>query len=1025
MRNPIPFGRHLLLERINVGGMAEVFRAKSFGVEGFERIVAVKRILPQMAEDPDFVRMFKDEANLAQHLTHQNIVQIHELGKENGIYYIAMEYVMGRDLRALLDRFKRDRLLMDEGMACHVVSQICAALDYAHRKSDFSGRSLDIIHRDVSPQNVLVSFVGEVKLCDFGIAKAVTQSTRTQAGVLKGKFAYMSPEQVRGKRIDRRSDLFALGVIFYEMLTGERLFLGESDFSTLDAVRAARVPNPRKFNRELPRRLEEILLKLLARDPDQRYQWASEVYDDLHGHLVASGRVFHAHHLRQFMQETYEREIRIENAKLEEGMRARPPPELLAPRPPPAFSEVPAPAARGPSLPPPAPRPDSGETGGFAAIPGLRPAPGRDPSTTERGLPVLSEPPGQVVVSRPPSEPRAGGGRVPSHQDEEHATVMADEVSVGEAPAGQTVEGLPGSVSARARSLHAEIQAAQQELIERLEAEGLADADEGETMDVLTAGTDGELSIPLPSVIDDAERTVDGESSAQFPLDGPDTAHPPTEHTQEETHDPTQEAVGGRLVDWDAVAGALERAEDPAELSSEDDPGTDAEPPEERTAAPRPAPRRVIRETQRPNSLGVPRPPRPRDVTPAAPARALTPPPRGFGSDVVPIDQVSGPHVVPARNLGDPRVLMGLAAVVALVTILLLVLVVIRARPSGASIDITTTPTEQAEVSLNGRKLADRTPAHVEDLEVGHYVLDVRAPGFRPYHQEFDIVEQRPHTLTIPLDPLPPGEAPVVAPRLPEGAAGSGAPPAGSTAAPPPTDAAPDAGQASAWSLRVTSSPQGAAVTIDGRLAGTTPLTWDALSMAEPAQVVVELAGYRPFRQTVAPPPEAETTALLRAPLELLAPPPARPLATVPPSPRAEPAPEPKPRAEPRRRPPAPEPKPAPRVEPKPRAPPPAEPKPRPEPSRPAPRAAPPPVESPKPSPGEAEKGFLLITTIPAGAAVEIDGKPTGLKTPVRHPHPVPPGRHRVVLVTEDGKKHEFDVNIAPGAPTKLVKRLR
>ncbi len=156
---------------------------------------------------------------------------------------------------------------MSEAMAAFIISRVCESLDYAHRKRDPSGKEYKIIHRDVSPQNVLISFEGECKLCDFGIAKAVTQSTRTQAGVLKGKFAYMSPEQVRGQPIDRRSDLFALGVIFYEMLTGERLFLGESDFSTLEAVRAARIPNPRQFNRDLPKPLERILMRMLARNP--------------------------------------------------------------------------------------------------------------------------------------------------------------------------------------------------------------------------------------------------------------------------------------------------------------------------------------------------------------------------------------------------------------------------------------------------------------------------------------------------------------------------------------------------------------------------------------------------------------------------------------------------------------------------------------------------------------------------------------------------------------------------------------
>ncbi|MBI4816944.1 MAG: protein kinase [Deltaproteobacteria bacterium] len=325
MESPVPFGRYLLLERVAVGGMAEVYKAKAFGVEGFERLVAIKRILPNMSEDADFIRMFIDEARIASHLTHQNIVQIYELGKHEGIYFIAMEYVGGRDLRLLLDLFKKNRRVMDEPMACFVLARLCEALDYAHRKRDPRGKDLGIIHRDVSPQNVLVSYEGEIKLCDFGIAKAIVQSTRTQVGVLKGKFAYMSPEQVRGRPIDRRSDLFALGVIFYEMLTGERLFLGDNDYATLQAVRNAKVTPLTQVNASLSPELEEIAMRLLAKEPEQRYTWATEVLEDLHAYFARNATFFHSHHLRQFMQETFAKEIDVENAKLDAFLELRHP----------------------------------------------------------------------------------------------------------------------------------------------------------------------------------------------------------------------------------------------------------------------------------------------------------------------------------------------------------------------------------------------------------------------------------------------------------------------------------------------------------------------------------------------------------------------------------------------------------------------------------------------------------------------------------------------------------------------------
>jgi serine/threonine protein kinase len=244
LKKPIPFGKYYLLERINVGGMAEVFKAKTFGVEGFERIVAVKRILPNIAEDEEFITMFIDEAKISVQLTHANIAQIYELGAINNSYFIAMEYIPGKDMRAIFERCRKKGEPAPIPLSCYVVSKLCEGLDYAHRKKDGMGRDMNIVHRDVSPQNVLISYEGEVKVIDFGIAKAAGKATKTQAGILKGKFGYMSPEQVRGLPIDRRSDIFSTGIVLYELLTNERLFHGESDFSTLEKVRNVEILPP-------------------------------------------------------------------------------------------------------------------------------------------------------------------------------------------------------------------------------------------------------------------------------------------------------------------------------------------------------------------------------------------------------------------------------------------------------------------------------------------------------------------------------------------------------------------------------------------------------------------------------------------------------------------------------------------------------------------------------------------------------------------------------------------------------------
>ena len=305
MNKPTPFGKYYLLERINVGGMAEVFKAKVVGVEGFERIVALKRILPHIAEDEEFITMFIDEAKIAVQLQHANIAQIFDLGKVDDAYFIALEYVQGRDLRGIFDDLHRHGQAMPLPQVCYLIMQACEGLDYAHNKRDAQGRALNLVHRDVSPQNVLIGFEGEVKIIDFGIAKAAGKASKTQAGILKGKFGYMSPEQVRGLSIDRRSDIFAVGIILYEMLTGERLFVGESDFSTLEKVRNVEVVPPSTFNSRIPEQLERVVLKALAKDLEDRYQNALDLHDDLQAFLYSVGQFSSRKDLSVWMKRTF------------------------------------------------------------------------------------------------------------------------------------------------------------------------------------------------------------------------------------------------------------------------------------------------------------------------------------------------------------------------------------------------------------------------------------------------------------------------------------------------------------------------------------------------------------------------------------------------------------------------------------------------------------------------------------------------------------------------------------------------
>ena len=316
-RRVIPFGKYLLLERLAVGGMAEVYLAKSFGVEGFEKVIAIKRILPTMVEDADFIEMFIDEAKIAGQLSHANICPIYELGRIGESHYIAMEYVWGKDLLQTMNRCRRMRRHMPVAMVAWIAARMCEALQYAHSKRDRKGRPLKIIHRDVSPQNIIVSYDGAVKLIDFGIARASSKTNKTRAGVLKGKFGYMSPEQVRGLPIDHRSDLFAVGTCLYEMLTTERLFLGESDFSTLEKVRNAAVAPLSRTAPHVPEELANIVMKSLSRDADDRYSTAAEMQGALQEFLAKAHPGFATTKLSSWLKSAFSEELAKEKERID------------------------------------------------------------------------------------------------------------------------------------------------------------------------------------------------------------------------------------------------------------------------------------------------------------------------------------------------------------------------------------------------------------------------------------------------------------------------------------------------------------------------------------------------------------------------------------------------------------------------------------------------------------------------------------------------------------------------------------
>ena len=309
------FGRYRLLERLGQGGMAEVFKAKSFGVEGFEKVLVIKRILPDLAQSQDFVEMFVHEAKLAVRLSHANIVQVFDLGKTSASdpagstptesYFIAMEYVHGLDLASLLARCRRYQVPLSVQMGLFIASEVAKGLDHAHRRRDEQMRPLGIVHRDVSPQNVLLSYEGEVKVTDFGIAKARGAFGQTPEDTLvhklQGKFGYMSPEQARGESVDARSDLFSLGTILYECIAGVNPFSAPTTFETLRRVQACEYPPIELLRQDVPAELVAIVKTAMARDAANRYADASRMYEALLAFLYAQGSRYGAHDLAEFL----------------------------------------------------------------------------------------------------------------------------------------------------------------------------------------------------------------------------------------------------------------------------------------------------------------------------------------------------------------------------------------------------------------------------------------------------------------------------------------------------------------------------------------------------------------------------------------------------------------------------------------------------------------------------------------------------------------------------------------------------
>ena len=316
---PFKMGRYLLLERLATGGMAEVYRARSQGAGGFEKQVAIKRILPSYSQNEEFRKMFEYEARLSSMLTHANIAQIFDFNKFAETYLLAMEYVDGKNLRQFVNKARKGNVTYSIEFSVFIINEVCKGLEYAHGKKDeMTGKPLNIIHRDMSPQNIMLSYEGAVKIVDFGIAKAKDRVDETRSGIIKGKFGYMSPEQANGNPVDHRTDIFSTGIILWELLTGRRLFSAESDMATLRMIQECVITPPSKINPRVTPELERIVMKILSKDLKLRYASAGDLHRQLLEYLSKNAPTFAQREVSDILHRVFADEIANEKKRFEQ-----------------------------------------------------------------------------------------------------------------------------------------------------------------------------------------------------------------------------------------------------------------------------------------------------------------------------------------------------------------------------------------------------------------------------------------------------------------------------------------------------------------------------------------------------------------------------------------------------------------------------------------------------------------------------------------------------------------------------------
>ena len=765
----IPFGKYLLLNRLSVGATAAVYRAKIQGEAGFERVVAIKRILPHMAGDPAFIETFVREAKIAARLNHTNICPIYELGKVGESIYMAMECVAGKDLGKVNRALAAQGQTMPPAMCAWVASRLCEALDYAHTLKDARGKTAGIIHRDLSPTNIVISYEGGVKLIDFGVAKATGRAQQTNVDALKKKLGYMSPEMVRGKTVDHRSDVFGVGVTLFEMVTGQRLFSGKDDMATLGMVGKAAAPALSDVIDGVPSELEVIVTKALAREPEDRYQNCGEMNDALVGYLAQTAPTYGTRQLAQWMEATFAREMEQERRQISELLEASNQPGMIEERrryfasPLGAAAAARAQMGQKLSLPPvPAPRSGSPKP---PTLPSLRgkpvsgsPAPTRSPnpkewnagdidSLVDDNFERISKPPQAPRSSRPSARPAALGSNPAANEGfDDEATGFYD-------PGQAVAAGVPITTVAPA--------------------------------------TPAQLRAPTaPTAVGSPAKPASAITGNFYGAGGFD-------------EDATQiffnkdEDIGiSELMDEDIAEQQL----NPKPLAVHR-PGEArvAAPPPRRSIAPTSVPpQRSTPPAAAPKSIPVPIPASARTVTPAPfrhPAQGALPPAQAaHQSPLAPAVEARRAHTLRMQAVQPPPkerytliwVGVGLLALAAA-----LALVVWMRNPGVGAIEVRTVPLH-ARVLLDGIHRGE-APLRLDGVHAGPRRLEIRADGYETMVREIELQKGSTAMLDLVLTkPQPPARPPATVPPTPSTAApGTAAP---STAAPStaaPSTAAP------------------------------------------------------------------------------------------------------------------------------------------------------------------------------------------------------------------------------------------